>query len=136
MSEARPVSARSMLRTFQQLHREGLDPGFMADLELLRHKDLDLSIKLGALLAFDALIIGVGVLPVSASPGAPLSIDATADPWIVLASLVGVGLLTAAAFFSVRAVMIGEEFELREEGEDAAAIARRVFAAYCAAIDA
>ncbi len=124
-----------MLRAFQQLHKEGLDPGFMADVELLRHKDLDLSVKLGALLAFDALIIGAGVLPISASPGAPLSVNAVTDPAIAVTALVGVALLAASAFFCVRGVMIGEEFDDGGLNGDHKAIAQRLFAAYCVAID-
>lgn len=135
MTEANQVSTRSLLRAFQQLHKSGLDPGFLADLELLRHKDMDLSIKLGSLLAFDALIIGAGVLPISASPGAPVSVDAVTDPFIAVAGLTGVVLLGAAAYFCVRGVMVGEEFDATALGDDSAAIARRLFAAYCAAID-
>lgn len=131
----RKPSTRAMLRAFQTLHRSGVDPGFMADLELLRHKDLDLSVKLGALLAFDALLIGAGLQPVSASPGAPLSVSATDAPAIVAITLAGVGLLMAAAFYSVRAVMVGEEFDDSGIEDDPTAIAQRMFAAYCAAID-
>ncbi|MDX2233002.1 MAG: hypothetical protein NW200_00760 [Hyphomonadaceae bacterium] len=135
MAHDRSPSSRTMLRAFQQLHKGGLDPGFMADVELLRHKDLDLSVKLGAVLAFDALIIGAGVLPISSSPGAPLSVDAAHDPVIVLLALVGVALLGASAYFCVRGVMIGEAFDDSGLGDDQRAIAQRLFAAYCAAID-
>ena len=135
MASPRQPSTRSTLRAFQQLHRGGLDPGFMADVELLRHKDLDLSIKLGALLTFDALIIGAGVLPVSASPGAPLSVDAWNDPAIVIAAMLGVALLAWSALYCVRGVMIGEEFDSAGLEDDAASVAVRLFAAYCAAID-
>ena len=123
-----------MLRAFQTVHRAGVDPGFMADLELLRHKDLDLSVKLGALLAFDALLIGAGLQPVSASPGAPLSVSAVDAPAIVAITLAGVGLLLAAAFYSVRGVMVGEEFDDGGIEDDPAAISQRMFAAYCAAM--
>jgi hypothetical protein len=125
-----------MLRAFQRLHKDGLDPGFMADVELLRHKDLDLSVKLGALLAFDALIIGAGVLPVSSSPGAPLSVDALKDPLIAIMAMLGVALLSASAYFCVRGVMIGEEFNDDGLEDDPAATAQRLFAAFCVAIDA
>lgn len=124
-----------MLRAFQALHKEALDPGFMADVELLRHKDLDLSVKLGALLAFDALIIGAGLQPISASPGAPLSVNAVTDPAIAVVTLAGVVLLIASAYYSVRAVMVGEEFDDSGIEGDSKAIAQRMFAAYCAAID-
>ncbi len=137
MTDSTPTpSTRTMLRAFQQLHKDGLDPGFMADVELLRHKDLDLSVKLGALLAFDALIIGAGVLPISASPGAPLSVDALTDPLIAVVALIGVALLAASALYCVRGVMIGEDFDNAGLDDDQAALARRMFAAYCAAIDA
>jgi hypothetical protein len=131
----RSTSTRTMLRAFQALHKQTLDPGFMADVELLRHKDLDLSVKLGALLAFDALIIGAGLQPISASPGAPLSINALAHPLIAITTLLGVLLLIASAYFCVRAVMIGEEFDDHGLEDDPKALAQRMFAAYCAAID-
>ncbi|SOB86365.1 hypothetical protein SAMN06297144_1469, partial [Sphingomonas guangdongensis] len=56
------------------------DPGFVADLEYLENRDLDLSVRLGAMLAFNALMITIGTHPISASPGAPLSLDAGAQP--------------------------------------------------------
>ncbi len=124
-----------MLRAFQALHKEGLDPAFMADVELLRHKDLDLSVKLGALLAFDALIIGAGLQPISASPGAPLSINAVEHPLIAITTLLGVLMLIASAYFCVRAVMVGEEFDDHGLEGDTKALAQRMFAAFCAAID-
>ena len=52
------------------------DKGFIADLEFLENRDLDLSVRLGAMLAFDALLMTIGTYPVSVSPGAPLSLDA------------------------------------------------------------
>jgi len=131
----RSPSTRTMLRAFQALHKETLDPGFMADVELLRHKDLDLSVKLGALLAFDALIITAGLQPISASPGAPLSVNAVHDPAIAIVTLSGVVLLIASAYFCVRAVMVGEEYDDSGLEGDAKAIATRMFAAFCAAID-
>lgn len=124
-----------MLRAFQALHKGALDPGFMADVELLRHKDLDLSVKLGALLAFNALIINAGLQPISASPGAPLAIQATAHPLIAVTTLLGVLALVASAYFCVRAVMVGEEFDDHGIENDPKALAQRMFAAYCAAID-
>lgn len=124
-----------MLRAFQTLHKDRLDPGFMADVELLRHKDLDLSVKLGALLAFDALIIGAALQPISASPGAPLSVDAVSDPAIAITALAATVVLTASAYYCVRGVMVGEEFNDAGLEGDPKAIAQRMFAAYCAAID-
>lgn len=130
------ISMRSQLRAFQTAHSGAPDPAFEADLALLRHKDLDLSIKLGALLAFDALLMTVGVNPISASPGAPMSLDARADPPIVLACLIGLAILMVAAMGCVRGILIGEDVGGEGLGEDPRAHIQRVFAAYAVAIDA
>jgi len=103
---------------------------------MLRHKDLDLSIKAGALLAFDALILSAGLNPVSASPGAPLSLDALQAPGPTWAAMAGVVLMAAASTCCVLAIMIGEDFDDRGLEDDPKAIVQRMFAAYCAAIDA
>ena len=63
-------SFRTRLRAFQAMRGDPPDPGFVADLEFLENRDLDLSIRLGAMLAFNALLITIGTHPVSASPGA------------------------------------------------------------------
>lgn len=107
-----------------------------ADLELLRHKDLDLSIKAGALLAFNGLLLTAGLNPVAASPGAPLSLDALTAPGPTWITMLGVVLLAAAAAFCVRAIMIGEDFDDHGLEDDPKAIVQRMAAAYCAAIDA
>ena len=69
-------SFRSRMRAFRRMRGDPPDPGFIADLEFLENRDLDLSIRLGAMLAFNALLITIGTHPISASPGAPLSLDA------------------------------------------------------------
>lgn len=130
------TSMRAKLRAFQAA-REGVDGAKLAaDLELMRHADLDLSIKAGALLAFNGLIIAAGINPIVASPGAPLSVDALSDPAIAAITAVGVLLMAVAASFSVRAVLIGEDFDDRGLEGDAEAIVQRLLAAYCVAIDA
>lgn len=132
----RPASARSMLRAFQAIHRGVPDPGFMADLAFAQHKDLDLSVRIGALLAFDALLITAGINPLTASPGAPLSLDAPSQPLEVLTIGLGVILLAASSLLCVRAIMIGEEFSPEGIEEDPVALAQRLLAAYVASIDA
>ncbi len=130
------ISSRSLLRAFQRARGQGVDPGLFADLEMLRHKDLDLSIKAGALLAFDALILSTGLGPLSASPGAPLSLDAITAPGPTWTSMAGVVLMAIAAVFCILAIMIGEDFDGRGLDDDPTAVQQRMFAAYCAAIDA
>ncbi len=43
--------------------------------------------------------------------------------------------MAVAASFSVRAVLIGEEYDDKGLGDDAEAVLQRLYAAYCAAID-
>lgn len=126
---------RTKLRAFRAARASG-DGDLAHDVELLRHADLDLSVKAGALLAFNGLIIAAGINPIAASPGAPLSVDAHADPAIALMTAAGVLLMAVAASFSVRAVLIGEHFDDQGLGDDPDAVRQRLFAAYCAAIDA
>ena len=90
-----PASARSMLRVFQTVRGEAVDRGFLADLQFAQQKDLDLSIRIGALLAFDALLVTAGINPLTASPGAPLSLNAPTQPWEVAVITLGMGLLAA-----------------------------------------
>ena len=130
------ISTRSMLRTFQALRRDGLDAGMSADIELLRHRDMDLSIKHGGLLAFNALLLTVGVNPLTASPGAPLSLDAALQAGPVLLTSVGCLLLVASAYLCVRALMFGEDFDVDDRGDDPHAIALRLYAAFCTSLDA
>lgn len=130
------ASARALLRAFQQIRGDRPDPAFMADLDYVQHKDLDLSVRLGAMLAADALAISAAINPIAASPGAPLSLDAPTHPWEVAAVCIGILLLAWAAFECVRAVLIGEEFEIDEPETDPQQLARRLFAAYCRSVDA
>jgi len=130
------VSMRRKLRAFQAARADGEAAGVSHDIELLRHADLDLSIKAGALLTFNGLIIAAGINPIAASPGAPLSVDARADPAIAVLTAIGVLLMAIASSFSVRAILVGEEFDDDGLESDAAAILQRVYAAYCTAIDA
>lgn len=132
----KPMSTRALLRAFQITHREGVSEDFRADLDLLRHKDLDLSIRLGALLAFDALLINTGINPIAASPGAPLSLDAAKQPFETVATVIGIVLVAISAWLAVRAVTIGEEFSDEGIEDDPAAITRRMFAAFCVSVDA
>ncbi|HEX8555170.1 MAG TPA: hypothetical protein VF695_10730 [Sphingomonas sp.] len=83
------------------------DPGFVADLEFLENRDLDLSARLGAMLAFNALMITIGTHPISASPGAPLSLDTATQPLLTIASLVGIAPLIASSWFCLRALLLG-----------------------------
>lgn len=111
------------------------DPGFVADLEYLENRDLDLSVRLGAMLAFNALLITIGTHPISASPGAPLSLDAAHQPGLTLASMVAIAPLVASCFFALRGMMLGEEFDA--EGVEAnEALRQRLFAAFIHSIDA
>ena len=132
----RIASARSMLRVFQAVRGEAPDQGFLADLQFAQQKDLDLSIRIGALLAFDALLVTAGINPLTASPGAPLSLDAQSHPWEVAVITLGMALLAASSYLCVQAILIGEEFTGEGVEEDTAALARRLLAAYIASIDA
>ncbi len=106
------------------------------DLAMLQSKDLDLSVRLGALLAFDALTMTAAINPISASPGAPLSLDAPTQPLEVAVISIGVFLLAISAYLCVRAILVGEEFDLDGAEEDSGEVMRRMFAAYCTSIDA
>ncbi|WP_332816537.1 hypothetical protein [Sphingopyxis sp.] len=111
------------------------DAGFIADLEFLENRDLDLSVRLGGLLAFNALAITIGTHPISASPGAPLSLDAATQPWLTIASIVGIVPLILSSFFCLRALLLGEEFD--SDGlEKSDGLRQRLFAAFTHSIDA
>lgn len=127
-------SFRTRLRAFQAMRGDAPDPGFIADLEFLENRDLDLSVRLGAMLAFNALLITIGTHPVSASPGAPLSLDAQSQPLLTLASLAGLTPLAVSSWFVLRAMLLGEEFDI--EGSEGEALRRRLFAAFIRSIDA
>jgi len=128
-------SFRARLRAFQEMRGETPDAGFIADLEFLENRDLDLSVRIGGLLAFNALAITIGTHPISASPGAPLSLDAAAQPWLTIASLIGIAPLILSSFLCLRALLLGEEFD--SDGlEKADGLRQRLFAAFTHSIDA
>ena len=131
-------SFRTRLRAFQDMRGDPPDRGFIADLEYLENRDLDLSVRMGALLAFNALAVTVGTYPVSVSPGAPLSLDAGAQPVLTVLSLLGVAPLAISSYLCLSALLIGEELE-GARGEDAAdgdALRQRLFAAFVRSLDA
>jgi hypothetical protein len=128
-------SPRSRLRAFQAIHGGAPASDFLADLHFLENRDLDLSVRLGALLAFNALMVTIGTHPVSASPGAPLSLDTARQPWETLASLGGILPFLAAAVLALRAMLVGEEFETEGE-EEAEVLRQRLLAAYVRSIAA
>jgi hypothetical protein len=132
----RPGSARAMLRAFQAIRGQEGDPEFIADLQYAQAKDLDLSIRIGALLAFDALLVTAGINPLTASPGAPLSLDAPTQPLEALTIAFGIAVLALSSFLCVRAILIGEEFSSEGIEGDRDALARRLLAAYVASVDA
>lgn len=111
------------------------EPGFVADLEFLENRDLDLSVRLGAMLAFNALMITIGTHPISASPGAPLSLDAATQPVLTIASIVGIVPLILSSYLCLRALLLGEELDF-DGLEDEAALRQRLFAAFLRSIDA
>jgi len=127
-------SFRTRLRAFQKVRGDPPDPAFIADLEFLENRDLDLSVRLGAMLAFNALLITIGTHPVSASPGAPLSLDAASQPVMTLASLAALVPIAVSSWFVLRALLLGEDLENDElEGE---ALRQHLFAAFVRSIDA
>lgn len=128
-------SSRSRLRAFQTIHGGRPAADFLADLHFLENRDLDLSVRLGALLAFNALLVTIGTHPVSASPGAPLSLDAARQPWETMASVAGVIPFLAAGVLALRAMLVGEEFETEGE-EDGEVLRQRLMAAYVRSIAA
>ncbi len=130
-----PTSFRSRLRAFREMRGDPPDPGFIADLEFLENRDLDLSVRLGAMLGFNALMITIGTHPISASPGAPLSVDAATQPVLVTASLIGLAPLVVSCFLALRAMLLGEEFDA-EGLEGDAALRQRLFASFVHSIDA
>lgn len=131
---SRLLSFRTRLRAFQAMRGDPPDAGFLADLEFLENRDLDLSVRLGAMLAFNALLVTIGTHPVSASPGAPLSLDAATQPLLTIASLIGIVPIVLAGFFVLQALLRGEEFDTDGlmEGDG---WRPRLFAAFIASID-
>lgn len=110
------------------------DPAFVTDLEFLENRDLDLSVRIGAMLAFNAVLITIGTHPVSASPGAPLSVDAARQTALTLVSLVGIAPLGVSSWCCLRAILLGEEFD--SEALEGEALRQRLFAAFVRSIDA
>ena len=102
------ISTRSMLRAYQVARGAPGDEGYKEDLAFLQAKDLDLSVRLGALLAFDALLTTAAINPISASPGAPLSLDAATQPWEVAA--ISFGVLFLIAYVPATVTFIPELF--------------------------
>ncbi len=95
---------------------------------------MDLSIRLGAMLGFNALMITVGTHPISASPGAPLSLDAATQPVQVIACCLALLPLVISCTLCLRAILLGEDFD--SEGlEDGDALRQRLFAAFIRSID-
>jgi hypothetical protein len=135
VSRKRSMSARAMLRAFQSIHGPKIDPAMMADLAYVQHKDLDMSVRLGGMLAFNALLITAAINPISASPGAPLSLDAPTQIFEVFLVCTGLLPLVISALLCVRAMLIGEEFSVEGIENNPDAIAQRLFAAYCVSID-
>lgn len=127
-------SFRSRLRAFQTMRGDPPDPGFLADLEYLENRDLDLSVRLGAMLAFNALLVTIGTHPVSASPGAPLSLDAASQPGMTIASLAALLPIVISCVLILRALLEGEEIESAglDNGD---ALRQRLFAAFVHSID-
>jgi hypothetical protein len=135
MARLRFLSTRSMLRAYQTVRRGADDEGYREDLAFLQAKDLDLSIRLGALLAFDALLTTAAINPIASSPGAPLSLDAAKQAWEVGVICLGVLLLSVSAILCVRAIAVGEEFSAEGIEDDPKAIMHRMFATYCTSVD-
>ncbi len=124
-----------MLRAYQRVRNGHPDSGFKDDLAFLQAKDMDLSIRLGAMLGFDALLITAAINPISASPGAPLSLDAPTQPFEVWFITAGIVLLAISGILCVRAIMLGEEFAADDIEENPEAIVQRMFAAYATSVD-
>lgn len=128
-------SFRTRLRAFQEMRGHPPDSGFIADLEYLENRDLDLSVRVGAMLSFNALAVMVGTYPVSSSPGAPLSLDAASQGVLTILSLVGVVPLVVSSYLCLKALLLGEEFDAGEQLDDDA-LRQRLFAAFVRSIDA
>jgi hypothetical protein len=127
-------SFRARFRAFQSMRGPKADSAFIADLEFLENRDLDLSFRLGGMLAFNALLITIGTHPVSASPGAPLSLDAPTQPVLTIVSLIGILPFVLSSYFCLRAILQGEEFNEGRVG-DPECQRRALFAAFIHSID-
>lgn len=81
---AEVLSTRATLRCYQRARAE-LDGGELDQaLQFLQAKDLDLSVRHGALMAVDGLLAASAINPIAASPGAPLSLNPAEQPWEVV----------------------------------------------------
>lgn len=128
-------SFRTRLRAFQVMRDTPPDPGFIADLEFLENRDLDLSVRIGGMLAFNALMVTIGTHPISASPGAPLSLDAATQPVLTIASIIGFAPIIISSALCLRALLLGEEFDSEGLEGDDKGLRLRLFAAFVASID-
>jgi hypothetical protein len=128
------MTFRTRLRAFQVMRNDPPDPGFISDLEFLENRDLDLSVRIGGMLAFNALMVTIGTHPVSASPGAPLSLDAATQPVLTIASLIGLVPMILSSALCLRALLLGEEFDSDGLWRNDA-LRQRLFAAFIASID-
>ena len=128
-------SSRARLRAFQHMRDNPPDRGFIADLEFLENRDLDLSVRIGGMLAFNALMVTIGTHPISASPGAPLSLDAATQPVLTIASLIGIVPLIVSSALCLRALLRGEEFDADGLDGNDTGLRQRLFAAFVASID-
>ena len=128
-------SSRARLRAFQHMRDNPPDRGFIADLEFLENRDLDLSVRIGGMLAFNALMVTIGTHPISASPGAPLSVDAATQPVLTIASLIGIVPLIVSSALCLRALLRGEEFDTDGLDGNDTGLRQRLFAAFVASID-
>lgn len=128
-------SFRTRLRAFQHMRCSPPDPGFIADLEFLENRDLDLSVRIGGMLAFNALMVTIGTHPISASPGAPLSLDAATQPMLTIASIIGIIPIIISSALCLRALLLGEEFDSQGLDGDDQGLRQRLFAAFIASID-
>jgi hypothetical protein len=135
MPQVGKLSSRTILRLFQRSAESQTDGAFLRDLQMLQARDLDLSVKAGALLAFDALIMTAGFNPISASPGAPVSLDAVKNAGPVWLTMLGVVLLSVAAFFSVRGIMVSEDIASQSETGDPQVVRQHLLAAFCVSLD-
>ncbi len=128
-------SFRTRLRAFRAMRDTPPDRGFIADLEFLENRDLDLSVRIGGMLAFNALMVTIGTHPISASPGSPLSVDAATQPVLTIASLIGIAPLIASSALCLRALLRGEEFDVDGLDGNDTGLRQRLFAAFVASID-
>jgi len=58
------------------------------------------------MLAFNALKVTIGTHAISASPGAPLSIDAAKQQVLMIASLIGIAPLILSGVLCLRALLL------------------------------